>query len=75
MQAGSHVAYVKDPSLYGPMEVTQVRRDGRLECMALSDDAVYDFAPAEVDDAGKFFITPRPGALNAQATGSRDNSS
>lgn len=58
MRRGEDVVYVRDPSLYGPMTITGVRPDGRLECMIVATEDVELFEAHEVDAAGKFYVTP-----------------
>lgn len=58
MTAGDQVAYKRDPSLYGPMEVLFIIAGGRVETEILSSGDVETFDPQELVDAKEMFVTP-----------------
>jgi len=62
MEPGAAVAYIKDPSLYGLMVVTEVTFRGMVYC----DDALLHrcgpFQPHELDDAAKYYTGKVPDA-------------
>lgn len=59
---GTLVGYVKEPRLYGPMMVTGVRKDGKLDCKT-EDGTAYIFEPHEVEDAGQLWTAPSVAAF------------
>lgn len=58
---GDRVGYVKDPSEYGPMVVTEVTFRGWVWCDDREGVRTGPFRPDELDDADKFWTTSQAG--------------